>query len=970
VSNSRERALQTRLGHLRAVLSRGELVRTLIYLGAFGDPGRGRGDLPAAILAEARDRGVLAVRTGALARYLSGVAYGKVLEFRDPADAFFESLGSRDFRVDLEAEGRVGAALESALLEALLEDLPSPRSHYGLTAGGPESKVVWSWPLRVGTLSGHLPNPWLPSQGTSAPFRMEEMLDLRPLDGARGAFDVLAFPGGLEAAIQAVLEGERLPRVHTLVVLGEGPRRKGWLDRLAFLRRQSGAGLILWIPVPEASRSAWLEKWVEDLCHDLSVASAGAAASRRLDLPAPLVFGSASLMDARVSGAGWNIVSRAFHAARAAPPAVAGQESRGVRKPGLIQKDRPNLKRAQNPALEALAFEAARILEPGNVGAFEHEYLGARSLASLSRRLDDLSEDTASLRQTDRFVQVSVRDEATIRLPHKGPLVQGRSYVVQAWIGAPATEGMVFKDTFPESQLPPSRDGHTLTVVFTAPGLAAQPQVQKLWLPRTGDSKKIAFLLPAMQAVGPFRSRLMVLYRNRVLQTIILAGSVGQGPGLHLEAEFEHHALSGDLDSHPAFDAALLFNHGEDGEPAATVVAGGKAQWLSLTDTVAAAFPAKIQALLNTLAGESWKALDLMDPQAQELLANLARNGSELYRKLDKVLELDAVISGGARVQVLAANPDSVFPVEFLYVDRPPDAGATLCPHAPSALLGQDRGCAEGCGRHAANTVCKGGKQASGQGPVPVCPGGTYETVCPFGFWGIDKIVERQNFQREASEGRPPESLRLSAGPTLAAGKIRVLRSILLGASDKATEVVPSALDSLVQEIRILQSGPPAVLKAWSDWRQKVSTSDPSLLILVAHTDKDPSSNIATVEIGSNPLFRTSIDERYVLGSTESAPMVWLLGCSTAASARDTASLVSAFMASGAKVVVGTLAPTLGRRVGPVAEFLLGKLSAALQAGPARLGEVMRMARKELLAQGELSVLNLIAVGDSDWEMV
>lgn len=974
MSNSQERELQTRLAHLRAMLPRGDLVRTLLYLGGSGagDPGpEGPWQGP---FAEARETRRLVLQVRAWARLINRVDFQRILALRLPANGYFESLGTGGFRIELQVELKAGVPLDMELLELVLQEQPSPGSHYGFSVDGLEGKVGWSWPLRAGTLSGPLGNPWLAPTGTDAAFWMKEMVEVRPLDGASGAFDVLVFPGGIEEAIQAVLAVPRLPRVHTLVILGEGTRRKGWLDRLAFLRRQSGAGLILWNPVPEPRQYLWLEAWVREICHDLPLGFAAASAARRLDLPAPLVFGSAPLMDSRVSGAGWNLVARASRATSAAPPSVAGQESRGLRrrksKAVPSREKRPVLKMAQNPALEALAAEASAVLGPGNAGAFDQEILGARNLARLSRQFDDLTQEAAPDPGTGRFVQVSVRDTAAPRVVHHGPLAPGRIYDLQTWIGAPKVEALVFSAAFPEFKLPHARDGHSLTVVFTAPGFTAQPQVQKLWLPRTGDSKRVSFLLPSGNHEGPFRSRILVLYRNRVLQTVILAGSVGQGESIHLEPEFENQALTEDLEAHPSFEGAFLFNHGEDGEPAATVVAGGAAQWLPLSNTLAAAFPAKIQGMLFELSKASWKVSDLMSPQAQELLANLARNGSEVYRILDKELGLDASIAKEGRIQVLSANPDSIFPVEFLYVDAPPDADATLCPHAPAALLGRDAGCPEGCGRHDTVTLCRHGSPGGDTGSARVCPGGTYTTVCPFAFWGIRKVVERQHYQPRSSTGQSPENLQFQVGQLQGRKKLEVLRSILLGASDRATKVDPKALDALVAEIRALHSTSATVLKDWSNWKDCVAQTHPSLLILVAHTGMDEERAIATVEIGSTPLLRTSIDVRYTGGTGENAPMVWLLGCSTAISARDTASLVGAFRMGGAVVVVGTLAPTLGVQVGPVAGLLLEELAAALKAGSTRLGEVMQNVRKRMVAQGALEVLNLVAFGDSEWELV
>lgn len=992
----------------RAELSPGDLATTLLYVGAgtgshWTNPGY-REEAPRFIdevLEEVRHLQRMVVWVDAIQMHIEHEGPDPLKPYHHQAREFFAALAGEEFRIELRLEGRAQERDGLELLETLLRGKPAPRSHIALLTQDPARPRKWSWPLRVGTLPSKSADSWLPSLDALPEAWMREVMEISKLTGDRGAFDVLMVLGGLEAAIQSVLSIPRLPRVHTILVMGGGSRRVGWLDRLAFLRRQSGAGIVLWNPAPTALHARWFENWLAELCHDQLMDIAAARASRSLDLPDSLIIGTESLLaETRLAKVGRDLHTRASRMARSmsldltfSPPYAESEEGAGVGmgtgdegavprpSPPIIKKE--HLTRAEPPpslaarAAEMMGLAGAMedLLKPENVGAFVHETAGASGLARASRKVEEILKSAKPVSGRQRFVQVTVAEERDPQgEDHEGPLVPGQTYLVRTQIGFPGLQKLKYPIPLPEDQIPPSEDGHHLTVVFTAPGLTAQPQVQTLFLPKVGNSGVIFFLLPAGERNGPFRSRMLVLYRNRVLQTILMKGSVGEGEAIHFSAEFEDHALTEDLENHPNFDAALLFNHGEDGEPAATAVADGKAQWMPLSGTLAAAFPAKVQSLLDQLTSDSWGLRPLSDPKVQELLGRLARSGSEVYQILIKDLRLDESLARNGRIQILAANPDSVFPVEFLYDGPPPDhQTAVVCPHAQNALLGQDAGCPTPCADHPDLTRCPFGTSVAGDlaglANAKVCPGPTVRTICPFAFWGIQKVLERQVFDPAQSAGQSPENIRIQAGGSPDTKQIAVFHSILLGASERATNSLPTALDGLVAAIDQFENPPISVLTQWNHWVSSVQQRNPSLLILVAHTEMNDEDE-AILEIGNDDLPRASIDTCHVKGFPNSTPMVWLLGCSTAATARDVTSMVGAFRRGGAPIVVGTLAPTLGRQVGPVAESFFRTLSDELKTGPVELGEVMRHVRRSLVATGQLAVLNLVAFGDSDWELV
>jgi hypothetical protein len=102
-------------------------------------------------------------------------------------------------------------------------------------------------------------------------------------------------------------------------------------------------------------------------------------------------------------------------------------------------------------------------------------------------------------------------------------------------------------------------------------------------------------------------------------------------------------------------------------------------------------------------------------------------------------------------------------------------------------------------------------------------------------------------------------------------------------------------------------------------------------------------------------------------------PVVLLLGCTTAVPLESFQSFTVQFGAMGAAVVIGTIAPVLGRHASRTAEALVEELG-VLGRDPARrrgvpVGEALRAVRRRLLGRGILMSLSLAAYGDSDWRL-
>ena len=81
----------------------------------------------------------------------------------------------------------------------------------------------------------------------------------------------------------------------------------------------------------------------------------------------------------------------------------------------------------------------------------------------------------------------------------------------ETWIAA--------TDQFPVEELPESDQPHRLRVVFTDLRLEREPQVGEILLPKQGASSEVRFALQTGVAGEQIEVRIIVLHRNRVLQT-------------------------------------------------------------------------------------------------------------------------------------------------------------------------------------------------------------------------------------------------------------------------------------------------------------------------------------------------------------------------------------------------------------------------------------------------------------------
>ncbi|MGF1618031.1 MAG: hypothetical protein ACFCU2_09550 [Acidimicrobiia bacterium] len=476
---------------------------------------------------------------------------------------------------------------------------------------------------------------------------------------------------------------------------------------------------------------------------------------------------------------------------------------------------------------------------------------------------------------------------------------------------------------------------YTMRLVLSEPNLLTAPQTAEVMISRDGPSTAASLTLRVPHGTASVDSRLVLLSGNHVVHTARLPATVGQpppGPARNV-ASIETVVRAASVPPIGAgVSAAVVVEQGRF--PILTAIsATGPARLIRLPESGAEA----IETIRHRLA-EIVDAPDdfagLEQESTRRLLVFLANHGRLLRNAVVKDF-LGEELAASSSLQLVSAEPDAYLPLELAYEFLPPHVDAAICPRASDTLRAIDL--------------------------LAPCPGSHYESVvCPIGFWGISKVIERHAYQ---SRDDLPSGFLAQAQPI--AGRDRIaLNGLLLGASHRIDAYNPNTSDRLRHQLS--EAGEAKFVDTWTAWDAAVAAAKPSLLVLLPHTVYSDELALPGLEIGES-------DRRWVsaFGEARMTPgtptIVLLLGCETAvAGAVSYERFPGNLRKAGASIVVATLTDVLGRQAAPLAERLVDLLIDSA-AGPTRLGEAVTRLRRQLLSEGMPMVLALAVFGDADW---
>jgi hypothetical protein len=550
---------------------------------------------------------------------------------------------------------------------------------------------------------------------------------------------------------------------------------------------------------------------------------------------------------------------------------------------------------------------------------------------------DDESARWLSVRVTDsdghRLATFSAGAENTLRV-RVGP--SHDDWMIAE--GAPPVDRQLPPDAFDQGDLP-------LFVLVQVPDLSVR-KMAEIRLPPIGPSSVAIFPLHLPASLDHLVVDISLLDRNRVLQRLTISGLclsdsnttrasrftltfAGIRPGLN------------DLANRTRFDAAFIVE-ADDDEMGTTVVRDDeliRCENMNLGNAEYA-----ISEVLAQISSEGWRSEGFDTPQMAELFRGLAFQGRLLSESLGRrVMELLGN-SEATRLQVVVTNPNAFLPLEFIYDLASPSELSSLCPNWRSALA--NGRCDDQ--HHLVNEL------------------GQMTVICPSGFWGISKVIERHV---EVPRPTPHDAEVTQSETSTARRSLRPVTNALFGASSK---VKPVPRQQIIEGLEMATGAPSEPVRSWQEWVHLIRQRDPELLVLLSHTTKVEGTIALEIE-GDQRLVLAQINTRYVRSRDDLTPVVLLIGCNTGVlDHTQIQSFVTRFRLVGASIVVGTLIPIRSSRAAVVATTIIAGLvkgGADDNSEDWRFGDLMTALRRELLARGEPSGLALTFFGDSDWTL-
>jgi hypothetical protein len=592
--------------------------------------------------------------------------------------------------------------------------------------------------------------------------------------------------------------------------------------------------------------------------------------------------------------------------------------------------------------------QGAEITEPAPPSVSSDLDQNLSKVAPAERRPQEetTNQETFRLLQGNLFKLVEGRDV----LERRG-LELGSSYKLDVFV-APPGEGSIEADgAFPDQELDwQAKDSYALQVIFAEPDQWREPMTGTLSMPRRGRSSACRFAFSPTSA-GAFSGRLTLCYRGRVLQTALLNAMVvsrptdwsqmKDTPTLRFAVEAVVRRNLKELDGRRQFDASLVLNHTPKQQGTATAVSEHGA-FINSLDGILPQLAVLNEILSQVALNSKAYSRGLFTRRNAKLLCELAQEGNLLYRHivLDCIDRSPAAadLRDAEYLQIVSAKPDALVPLEFIYEYAPPTPDAPVCKNALKAL--NDGKCPSTC--------------------VPKTS--PAEHVCPLGFWGLSRVIERHVHDPQLAREAKVEGD--GAEPQEDSNTLARRGASLLAASKQVPLTSQSQLQKCMQKS---WQGTVTAVSKWTQWQATVRENQPVLLLALPHADGTGSK--LSLEISGDVIQSIFIDSRYVCPNSKVPPIVLLLGCdvvnvaSTEAYARN----IAIFREANAAIVLGTVATVLGADAANIAGKLVTKLSDTAKVSGVRFGEILRRTKREAVAESVMMAMCLVAFGDADW---
>ncbi|MEO8193808.1 MAG: hypothetical protein ABI681_08145 [Gemmatimonadales bacterium] len=882
---------------------------------------------------------------------------------RDLAESWKRSGLPEKVRLEVDRSSTFYRVDSAAMLPWVVSELSRPevkaRSVY-LRVDRPSVTVGWQWPARIGFLGDE--------ESQELKKRLDDVIQgegwIRPLvravdaEQSRSGCDILLIPAGIRKSLSLAAGLSRPVHADCTIVIGrtEGDAAH-WYRMVEGLRASLRTSGVVVAQRGTDDIEKWFMALVANLSHNNSIdAALFMAATERGEQP-PFIAISRRLAE----------FSRLSMQMR--------RMAKKMKRPGMremrveIEAGSPAARTLDvgagthtldriGDSLETTAAMGESEIEPGG---FIHERDAATGSVSLDRSVTMATAAAAPspAAQEERFIQAKVFDLTNpaepVRRSHR--LRGGASHQIvvrigeqdQEWISTPAGP------SFPVDSLPQDQDEWELTVVLSVAQSSDDPQVSRILLPRFGNSSEAAFFLVVKEEWKSVEARIIVLHRNRVIQTAMLEAEVGGREDLGdddhritVEPEVVAKTRFDNLADRERFDAALVLNESKAGIKRLLAIADDKVAKFTPGPTMDLEL-ANIDTLLADIVENPKSYMGkLTSKPVVDLLRTLANHGNALYDHIVRDGGLAAVhLDGDGPLQVISAVADARLPIELVYSRRAPKPTAKLCPRAAASL--RKGKCDASC--------TKLGKQS--------------DFICPLAFWGVQRVIERHAHRPELKKVTAGEDFAVVSEPTDLRPELDLFKGGAIAGSQKVEKTVAGGLEQISRLVGKLTNSNLEPVPDWKSWKTSIRKTGPSLLVLIVHTEETPADDtIPQMEIGNASwLSVVEIEEEHVVKKNGEPPLVLLLGCETGVPDKQFANFVNRLRNRGAAIVVATGAKIHSLHAVPVAKEFVTRIQEAAKKKDATFGEVMLAVRREMLADGIPMVLTLNAFGDADWRL-
>lgn len=817
---------------------------------------------------------------------------------------------------------------------------------------------AWNWPVQIGVFpgrSGEYLIDRLHQFHTISDYKVAHVYEL---SRNRPSCDILVLTESTPLALKRVLASSLDERARVVIITGGGDNE--WprtVEQLFALQSKLGASGFVLIEEPPLDPGEFIGQLVDNLSHNeaLDVAITKALRTSNTDNTEGLIaLGRPLIARARLSESVHMLAKRLVSA-------------------GTLSVEVPS-EASVKLKIHSAVSDAVTIGKKLESNWQDFAYLGegheATGLVRLHEAVEPVLNQQEAATAEARYLQAKVQrieggsivlTEHTFRANTRHLMTVRVGPNEMGWINPKNNQA------FPGHLLPQEEDSWTLQVVLSEPNHIPTPLCGTIELPRHGASNAATFEFVPVPSADPFNGRLMVLYRNRILQTAIVQGRVvtetsEERADDQIEIEIEAVVRPNfiDLGSRSHFDMALAFNHTPGGEPRMVQVAGDHATLeglLAIKPCIDA-----IHSRLEDVAKDKSSYDKLDSAESQNLLRFLATNGRDLYDYLVK----DQIHNDPLRkklrqkathIQIINLHADSYFPAELIYEFPVPTDSATLCLKGWKALRRDHRP------KTKANGAVQLDECTHDVSPNPY--------ICPLGFWGLSRVIERHTFPPQNRDQIAGDWV-IQAEPIASRNRLEVLTEGLLGISRNVDEETPAESERLHRCIQQALGKPVPFVKNWTDWVHTIKKETPSIIVALPHTEGkiEYGKTLYYLEIGNDLLKTQAIDWTYVRAVEEArSPVVLLLGCDTVVARSSVDSIVGKFRRAGVPIVVGTIATVLGSHASQVTQNLVKQLSALGAREPRSFGEVVLEVRRRCVADGLVMALCVVAFGDADWKL-